>query len=201
LDAKGFFNRHYKNHPERIISPSLLNFFETQVRSRLSRPVSILELGSGNFSLFEEVEDLDATVTAIDFSPVAIKQAPKSAVKYYEKSLMQNSFFSEGEFDLVFDSHCMNCLVKQEDRNLAYENIHRVLNKDGIFAAEFMVQPIDKVIELPFKRIKTASELEEELLTHGFKIFYFMISKDHSFGSVVKGEEIFCDVLRIMAKK
>lgn len=201
MNAKDFFNSHYKNHPEKIISPSLINFFETQVRSRLPEHSSILEIGSGNYSLFEEVENLSATVTAVDFSHEAIKQTPKSAVSYYEKSLTQNSFFSEEEFDLVFDSHCMNCLVKQEDRNLAFENIFRVLKKDGLFAAELMVQPIDKLIDLPYKMIKTARELEEELINHKFRIFYFMISKDQNFGSVVNGEEIFCDVLRIMARK
>lgn len=204
MDAKEFFNQHYKKHPEKIISPSLLNFFETQVRSRLPAQSSILEIGSGNFSLFEKINNLNTSVTAIDFSPVAIKQTPKSAVKYYEKSLTQKSFFSEGEFDLVFDSHCMNCLVKQEDRNTAFENIYRVLREDGIFTAELMVQPIsidDKRIELPFKMIKTARELEDEILSHKFKIIYFMISRDHSFGSVVNGEEIFCDILRVIAKK
>ena len=49
--------------------------------------------------------------------------------------------------------------------------------------------------------IKQARELEEEILSYGFQMIYFMITKDTVFESLVNGEEINCDVLRVIARK
>ncbi len=194
------FDRFYREHSEKQFSSSLKQFFQSVVLQRLPDPQNVLELGCGNYSLFEECK-LNAKITAIDFSPVAIDQAPKSNIIYQMRSITDEIFFSEGEFDLIFDSHCMNCLVEHWDRERAFNNIFKTLKNDGIFAGEFMVQPINGKVEVPLKMIKTARELEEEILSHKFKIIYFMISKDSSFVDEANGEKIFCDVLRVMAKK
>lgn len=194
------FDDFYRLHNEKHISSSLLTFFNTDVLPRLKKIESVLEIGCGNYSLFEECKLL-AKITAIDFSPVAIDQAPKSNIIYQMRSITEENFFSEGEFDLIFDSHCMNCLVQHWDRERAFNNIFKTLKNDGIFAGEFMVQPISGQVEIPLKMIKTARELEEEILSHKFKIIYFMISKDSSFVDEANGEKIFCDVLRVIATK
>lgn len=201
MDQKDYFNHFYRLHSEHVSSPTLLEFFENVVRPRLVNAKNILELGCGNFSQFEKIESLEAQVTAIDFSREAINQAPKSNIIYQEKSLTDKNFFSENEFDLIFDSHCMNCLVQELDREIAFENIFKALKPDGLFASELMVQPIGKKSEMPLKIIKTARELEEEILSHKLKIIYFMISRDSSFVNEVNGEQIICDVLRVIAKK
>lgn len=206
MDQKEFFNQFYRTHHEKTASRTLQQFFESVVRPRLSNTKKILELGCGNFSQFEKINVNQAQVTAIDFSHEAINQAPKSNIIYQEKSLTDKDFFFKDEFDLIFDSHCMNCLVQEKDREIAFENIFKALKADGLFASELMVQPIqkhadDKKVEMPLKMIKTSQELEEEILSHKFKILYFMISKDSSFVNEINGEQIFCDVLRVIAKK
>lgn len=210
MDQREFFNQFYRIHHDQMTARTLVHFFESVVKPRLSNTPRILELGCGNFSQFEKMDSLEARVTAIDFSSEAIKQAPKSNIIYQEKSLTEKDFFTENEFDLIFDSHCMNCLVQEKDREIAFENIFKALKPEGLFASELMVQPLQtkaddkadgKKVEMPLKMIKTARELEEEILSHNLKIIYFMISKDSSFVNEVNGEEIFCDVLRVIAKK
>lgn len=200
MESKKIFDDFYATHSEKHFSRGLLQFFETVLRDRVNHAEKILDLGCGNYSFFEEVKNLNAVVTAVDFSQRAINQAPKSNIIYQVKSLSEKNIFPKGEFDLIMDSHCMNCLVQDKDRTTAYENIFRALKRDAIFASEMMVRPVDKNIAIPFKRIKTARELEEEILSNKLKIIYFMITKD-SFVNVVNGEEIICDVLRVIAKK
>lgn len=201
MNSQNFFNEFYRSHRERVLPQSLYQFFENIVRPRLNNPDKVLDIGCGNFSLFEEVKHFPSKITAIDFSGEAIKQAPKSNIIYQERSLSDVNFFPEEEFDLIFDSHCMNCLVEDYDRKVAFENIFKALKAEGLFASELMVQPTDKKVAMPLKMIKTARELEEEILSHKFKIIYFMISRDNSFENEVNGEKINCDVLRVIAKK
>lgn len=201
MDSKQIFNRYYQKYQEKYFSQSLLSFFEAHVRHRIPEFSTILDLGCGNYSIFEEVKDLKAEIIAIDFSSEAIREAPKSAIHYREKSLTDDSFFSEDKFNLIFDSHCMNCLVEESQRAKAFENIFNALKTDGLFASEFMVQPIDHRVEMPLKMIKTARELEEEILSHKFKIIYFTILRDSSFVNEINGEKITCDVLRVIARK
>jgi hypothetical protein len=75
------------------------------------------------------------------------------------------------------------------------------LKTGGVFASEMMVQPIDRLVSMPFKIIKSALELEQEILFHGFKILHFMISRGSLFTSEEGGVEVNCDVLKIVAQK
>ncbi|MGZ3809165.1 MAG: methyltransferase domain-containing protein, partial [Bacteriovorax sp.] len=138
---------------------------------------------------------------ALDFSSEAIKRAPQSKIDYKNSSVVDAIFFQDSSYDLVFDSHCLNCLTDEKERSAAYENIFKSLKKKALFASELMVQPIGKNISLPFKAIKTSIELEQEVLSHGFKIIYFMIVRGSTFTSEVDGVEIECDVLRLIAQK
>jgi hypothetical protein len=44
-------------------------------------------------------------------------------------------------------------------------------------------------------------ELEREILSHGFKILYFVISRQSGFTSLVEGVEVRCDLLRVIGRK
>lgn len=201
MESKEFFNRFYQKNSDRIFSKSLLDFFETIVRPRLPEKSNILEIGSGTYSLFEEIKNLNAEVTAIDFAKNAIALAPQSSINYFESSVVDTKFFSPDKYDLVFDSHCMNCITDESERKTAFQNIFRSLKPDGYFAGEFMVQSINKQVQMPFKLIRKADDLEKEIQSFGFKIIYFMISRDNIFGTKVGDEEVTCDVLRMIAKK
>ncbi len=200
MESKEFFNQFHKKSREFYFSKSLQDFYETNVVQRLPNPCDVLELGSGSYSIFEE-EPLEGSVTAIDFSHEAIKKAPRSRISYKESNVVDSTYFTKDSYDLIFDSHCLNCITSPRDRQVAFQNIYFALKPEGIFATELMVQPIGQNVVMPFKMIKTANELEAEIISYGFKINYFMISKENSFGTLVNGVEVTCDVLRVIAKK
>lgn len=202
MNSKDFFEQFFKINTKHSYSQSLLLFFEEIVRPRLGgNQLNILDIGAGNYSLFEDVQKLNAKITAIDFSQNAIDFAPQSSISYLQGDITDATFFSTANYDLLFDSHCLNCLTTEEQRDLAFKNIYLALVTGGIFASEMMIQPIGAHVSMPFKMIKSALELEQEIISHGFKIVYFMISRDSSFAMMVDGVETKCDVLKIVAQK
>lgn len=202
MNSKDFFEKYFKSKIGHCYSPSLLNFFNQHVRSRLgSGPLQILDLGPGSYSLFEDIPELNAHITAIDFSKNAIDLAPPSAIHYRQADIVDSKNFPVETFDLIFDSHCLNCLSEKRDRDQAFKNVYCSLKEDGIFASEMMVQPIGRKVSMPFKKIKTSLELEQEIVDSGFKIKYFMISRENVFFSEIDGEEVKCDLVNIVAQK
>jgi SAM-dependent methyltransferase len=201
LSSKDFFDRYYQAHNQPYYSKSLYSFFNEIVLSKFfPHELRILELGGGSFSLFEDFSNLKAEITSIDFSKEAINKAPKSRINYLEMDITGDSF-DKAKYDLVFDSHCLNCITDEEQRKVAFKNIYGSLKPDGIFASELMVQPSGEFVSMPLKVIKTARELEEEILSHGLRILSFMVLKTERFGTVVDGREVECDLLRVVAGK
>ena len=202
MNSKDLFNQLYRSKTGQSYSRSLFDFFLKIVRPRLSgSDLKILELGSGNYSLFEDVLDLNAEITAIDISSIAIESAISSKINYQEINILDSKHFAVAKYDLIFDSHCLNCIESDDERSIAFKNIYSSVKSGGFFASEIMVRPESGFVSMPFKMIKSSHQIELELIYHGFKIQYFLISNEISFSTLVGGEEIKCDVLRIIAKK
>ena len=195
-----------KNNQDYSYSSSLINFFENTVRARLSEhDLKILDLGCGFYSLFEDVLNLNAEITAIDFSNIAIEKALQSKkgskICYKEAGILDAQYFSEAKYDLIFDSHCINCIESNEERELAIKNIYSSLKKGGLLASELMIQPEIGFVSMPLKMIQSSIQIEKEILSRGFKILYFMVSRDSGFTSMINGNEIKCDLLKLIAEK
>ncbi|MBP9681751.1 MAG: class I SAM-dependent methyltransferase [Bacteriovorax sp.] len=202
MNSLDFFEKYYGQKGTQYFSASLISFFESTIRHRLSFDCEILEIGAGSYSLFEEIKDFKAHVRAIDFSKKAIKKAPKSAVHYELADVTISTFFPDDHYDFVFDAHCVNCLTSKEERQKAFENIYRALKVNALLACELMVRPSHgPSVQIPFKVVQTALEWEQEFISNGFKIVYFMIVKESHFGAMVEGREVNCDVLRVIAQK
>lgn len=177
-------------------------FFIDSVRPLLChKRLNILDMGAGHYSLFEDVINIDAEITAVDFSKNAIKNAPQSSILYREGNIIDPTFFPDKYYDLIFDSHCLNCLTNKEERALAFKNIFNGLSIKGLFASEMMVQPIGKNINMDFKWIPLASEIECELISHGFKIKKFIIDKSLTFSQQNREGEFECDLLKVVGEK
>jgi SAM-dependent methyltransferase len=202
LSSKDFFDRYYQAHNQPYYSKSLYSFFNEIVLAKLpSHELKILELGGGSFSLFEDFSDLKAEITSIDFSSEAIAKAPQSKINYLEADISNSSYFNEAKYDLIFDSHCLNCITGSDQRDLAFKNIYGSLKEGGIFTSELMVQPSGEKVFMPLKVIKTVREFEEEILSYGFRILSFMVSRSEHFETVVDGVEVKCDLLRVVVGK
>lgn len=199
MNSLELFNQIYKNESARGYSESLLKFFESSVRSRLSEAPFILDLGCGSKSIFEDTDIPESNITAIDFSLVAIAKAEvlPSEILYKEVDLSTPDILEKEHYDLIFDSHCLHCITDESQRRAAFMNIHKALKADGLFCAEMMVSPAGKSIKLANKYVVDARALEEEILGHGFKIIYFLIVRDLVFGSD-NGD---CDLIRVICRK
>lgn len=188
-----------------MTSESFVSFFNDNIRPKLpEKKLNILDLGVGNYSFFEEIQNLNADIWAFDFSPCAIAKAPQSKIHYLMCDITDSSNFFLNFYDLIFDSHCLNCLITEDSRQKAFKNIYSGLALGGWFVSEMMVQPIGGDVLMPNKWVRKAHELEAELISYGFKIRYFMISKDFTFSNVLGGgnlSEVKCDMLKIMAQK
>lgn len=193
------FNQYYSTGGFSPLPKSLLDFFRESVRERLPSEARILDLGCGARSIFEELSVDRQQVKAVDFSPVAIARASHlhSGISYEAVDITFPEAFGGQEYDLIFDSHCLHCIENKAARVSAFKNIYEALSANGFFAGEMMVRPAHRSVHFPMKYIPDARSLEEEILGHGFKIIYFMITRGLSFEN---GNEE-CDLLRVIAKK
>lgn len=199
MNSLELFNQIYAKETERGYSASLRDFFKSTVRSRLpNNHATILDLGCGSKSLFEDTDLEKANITAIDFSPVAIAKASgKSGITYKEVDLSIQNALAKSQYDLIFDSHCLHCITDEAKRGVAFTNIYQALKSDGLFCAEMMVLPGGRKFSIPNKHVVEARVIEEEILSHGFKIIYFMIVRDLVFGND-NGD---CDLVRVICRK
>ena len=194
------FNNFYARQSSFEYSQSLLNFFNLEVKKRIQVDSPfILDIGSGPKSIFED-SDFRASVDAIDFSEVAINKAQSSLnIKYQLKNIAEENIFLENIYDVIFDSHCLHCIVDKKERIVSFKNIYTALKPEGLFCAEMMIASslADSPALIPHKYVPRARELEEEILGHGFRIIYFTIIKDLNF----KSGESESDLVRVIAKK
>jgi SAM-dependent methyltransferase len=190
------FDNFYKSKKDYSYSDSLLSFFLDCLISRIESNSKVLDIGCGNYSIFEDVKTIKLDVTAIDFSSVAISSSPQSSIKYLHLSVLDHEYFSIPKFDLIFDSHCLNC-IEEIKIDLVLENIFNSLKIGGIFASEVMVQPNGAKVISSEKSILESRDIESKLIDVGFKIVYFVISSKINFS--VSNQNV--DLLRFIAVK
>ena len=137
-----------KNAEEIVPSFSLIDFYNKELRSRIKeifpQRLSVLELGSGQGSLFNALPEENAEVLGVDVSSTAIAEAQKS-----QGSLGTNSIsylcadaceLKLGKkFQFVFDAHTLHCLCYPEERTKYLKSAFEHTADSGFFALETMV--------------------------------------------------------------
>ena len=169
---------------------------------------SCLELGCGIGSLSFFLEQSFHSVTALDFSPLAIahaktlKSMKSSHVKFLTEDITQESLALEEEFDFIIDSHLFHCLTDEGERRRYVENIKSALAENGVLILETMVfnpelrfpigysydehktlwidEPENNRL-IPIRKISTAREIEAFFLECGLKIEYLFYHNELSF--------------------
>jgi SAM-dependent methyltransferase len=162
--------------------------------------LNILDLGSSKCSIFEEINNLMYSVDGIDISN-SVESFHFKNINYMYGDIRVSSYFKVNFYDLVFDSHCFHCLMTRYDQEIALKNIFNSLKSGGVFSAEIMVQPSSKKVTFPNRQILETIEIENLILSTGFSIVYFSIVTSNLFYTEVNGDEIECDMLRLIAKK
>ena len=181
-------------------APSLFTFYKNHVEPRLSSfEIQVLDLGAGQYSLFENTKLNKNLIEAIDITHK--KEISISEITYTKADILQPKIFKNKYYDLIFDSHCLHCLGSTIEQNIAIANIYNSLKPDGLFASEIMVQPNKNNVFFPHRQVSEARELEQELVLNGFKIIYFVIAPQMHFYYHEGNNEITCDMLGVIAKK
>ncbi len=112
-----------------------LNAFSHPIVSKNS---SILELGCGAGDITIALAENNYSVTGVDISETAISWAKEKAEKagmninFMIGNVLDLSCFSDNQFDIVLDSHCLHCIIG-DDRKMFLKEAKRVLKKGGLF--------------------------------------------------------------------
>lgn len=107
---------------------------------------SALDLGCGTGTTAFILSRLGFEVTGIDISETAIEMGRQLAAKqdlniqFQVADILELSQMGK-KFDLIYDSHCLHCIVFDGDREKVLQQIRLSLGKKGVFILDTMVMP------------------------------------------------------------
>lgn len=159
-------------------------------RLKLPSQPATLELGCGAGNLSVWLSRQGHRVTGIDIAPTAIDWAreraghAQQAIRFIVGDLCTTMRELPAEFDFVFDSHLLHCIIGEDRLPLLCE-IRRVLRPGGVFLVDTMCGPVHRPAEVlgfdPVTRIcivrgiatrtiGDVPDLEAELRAAGFTL-------------------------------
>lgn len=103
-----------------------------------------LDIGCGSGTTAFILAKLGFNVTGVDISETAIAMAQdlsaqqNLSINFKIQDILNLSSMNE-KFDLIYDSHCLHCIVFEEDRIQTLKEIKKTLAPNGIFILDTMV--------------------------------------------------------------
>jgi SAM-dependent methyltransferase len=167
--------------------------------------LAVAELGSGRGGLGLQLARLGADLTLVDFSPSALAQAEQLfalegfQVHTIEADVSYPDVTLPRKYDLMVDSHLLHCLTDDPARLSYLKLIQDHLTDEGIFVCETMVHRKKLYIPdgfmfdqknvlwqmfgewKPVRRILDSLDLEQELISAGLHITYFVYYANFGF--------------------
>lgn len=121
-------------------------FLKSSISKWLQYPAGkkALDLGCGSGTTAFTLAKLGLSVTGIDISETAIEMAADLAIKQDLKirfqvgDVLQIEKLNE-KFDLIYDSHCLHCIVFDEDRRKVFDGAANALSDSGLFLLDTTV--------------------------------------------------------------
>ena len=146
IKSNGYISWDRSTDIDEILPPETEEFLMMVIQSHfpIVQDLMALDLGCGTGTSSFYFAKKGFKTTGIDISATAIELAQnlsrqqdlevdfKVGDVLYLKGLGQ-------KFDLIYDSHCLHCIVFDEDRKKVLHGIHDILNPSGIFALDTMV--------------------------------------------------------------
>lgn len=105
-----------------------------------------LDLGCGTGTTAFVLSRLGFEVTGVDISETAIAMGQDLAlqqnlkINFIQGDVLELNKLNQ-KFDLIYDSHCLHCIVFEEDRMRVLKGVKSALNEGGIFILDTMVMP------------------------------------------------------------
>lgn len=131
-------DKNYKGESEYI--DTLINKFLKKER----RSIALLDLACGTGRHLQELEKKGyGTLSGSDISKSMIEIATKNAIKNGQKISFFNHSFQESDqimqrFDVVISMFsAVNYLTTYEDQSKTFNNVYKLLNKDGLFIFDY----------------------------------------------------------------
>ena len=106
--------------------------------------VRALVLGCGTGPLACVLAQRGFQVTGLDVSQTAIAMAQHEAqsrglkINYRVGDVCRDSLPTD-QFGLILDSHCLHCIVPEDDRRFVLNSVRNALTDDGVFILETMM--------------------------------------------------------------
>lgn len=122
------------------------DFFQQFLLQRFQQPHEcfFLEIGCGSGPRAAFAAQYGMKSFGVDISQTAIELANKIAkekdlkIDYRVQDLMRLSEMNQ-QFDLIYDGHCMHCIVFDDDRKKCFQEIKKSLTEDGFYIYETML--------------------------------------------------------------
>lgn len=167
---------------QKLISDLVCSYFKK------SHGLSALDVGTGTGTTAHILHDLGFNVTGIDVCESAIEHAKEIAEKYGKpiKFLVSDVLELNEKFDLIYDSHCVHCIVFDDDRRKFFNSVANSLTDNGAFILDTMIFSNDQ----SWREIPTLKFDEDYILWHKTK------SESHT-GVVQEGDTWWCPQRRI----
>ena len=107
-----------------------------------------LDLGCGTGTTAFMLAQMQMDVTGIDISETAIGMGEELArtqglkIHFVKGDVLELEKLNQ-KFDLIYDSHCLHCIVFEDDRQKVLTGAKKSLNPGGIFILDTMVLPTE----------------------------------------------------------
>jgi len=146
LKSQGYISWDRKKSLEEIQDPRTIQFLKSTLSRFFPNPSSkkALDLGCGTgttaFALAQwgfDVTGLDVSATAIEIAK-DLGQQQELEITFLQGDVLQLENLNE-KYDFIYDSHCLHCIVLEEDRRRVFEGVRNSLAKDGLFLLDTSV--------------------------------------------------------------
>ncbi len=147
IEKNNFVGWGNKKSIEDLSDQKTLNFLRESVATyfKSTHAKTALDLGCGTGSTAFELSKLGFSVVGVDISETAIKMANRLSaqqnmnIDFKVHDILRLESLNQN-FDFVYDSHCLHCIVFEDDRFKVLSGAKKILNNDGIFILDTMVK-------------------------------------------------------------
>lgn len=161
IKRNGFVGWGNKKDLKELEDPDIKTFLDHTIQEFFTTPKgrSALDLGCGTGTSAFMLAKLGFAVTGFDISQTAIDMAAELSeqqnlnIKFKVHDILDLPSYGQ-KFDLIYDSHCLHCIVFEEDRARVFAGVKTSLKPEGFFVLDTMIHTDDVDITKPYDTLR-----------------------------------------------